>query len=83
MGKTSEELGARDEAFIGSSLAQRRRWSGKLGVSAAELQEAIDAVGACPEDVERYLRNHALPWRSSRQRRTRDAAMRKVRLGGP
>jgi hypothetical protein len=66
MGKTSEELGARDETSVGSShSAQRRRWSEKLGVSAADLQEAIDAVGTCPEDVERYLRDHAQPSRSA------------------
>jgi hypothetical protein len=66
MGKTSEELGAHDETFIGSSHgAQRRRWSEKLGVSAAELEEAINAVGACPEDVERYLRDRARSSRSA------------------
>jgi hypothetical protein len=63
MGKTSKELGARDETSIGSSHSAQRRWSEKLGVSGAELQDAIDAVGTCPEDVERYLRDHAQPSR--------------------
>ena len=63
MGRTSEELGARDETSIGSSHSAHRRWSEKLGVSAAELQEAIDAVGTCPEEVERYLRDRAQPSR--------------------
>jgi hypothetical protein len=66
MGKTSEELGARDETSVGSShSAQRRRWSEKLGVSVAELQEAIDAVGMCPEEIERFLRDRAQPSRSA------------------
>jgi hypothetical protein len=66
MGKTSEELGARDETAIGSSRSvQRRRWSEKLGVSTAELEEAIHAVGPSPGDVERYLRDRAQPPRSA------------------
>jgi hypothetical protein len=66
MGKTSEELGAHDEMFIGSSHSgQRRRGSEKLGVSTAELEEAIHAVGTCPEDVERYLRDRAQSSRSA------------------
>ena len=66
MGRTSEDLGPRDDNSIEpSQSAERRRWSEKLGVSAADLQAAIGAVGTNPEDVERYLRDRAQPSRSA------------------
>jgi hypothetical protein len=66
MAKTSEDLGPRDDNTIESNqTAERRRWSEKLGVSAAELKAAIEAVGTNPEDVERYLRDRAQPSRTA------------------
>jgi len=66
MTKTSADLGPRDDNSIEPSrAAERKRWSEKFGVSAAELQAAVDAVGNNPEDVERYLRDQAQPPRTS------------------
>ena len=60
MGRTSEELGPRDDNSIDArEPADRARWSEKLGVSAADLKAAVDAVGNNPEAVERYLRERA------------------------
>jgi hypothetical protein len=65
MAKTSEDLGPRDDNTIDSQKSDRRRWRAKLGVSADELQAAIDAVGTNSEDVERYLRDRAQPPRTA------------------
>ena len=66
MGKTSDQLGARDDNIIDrDQKSDHRRWSEKLGVSVEELVAAIDAVGSNSEDVERYLRERAQPSRSA------------------
>jgi len=57
--KTTEQLGPHDDNSIESEKRERTRWADKLGVSAAELQTAVAAVGLNPEDVERYLRDRA------------------------
>ena len=63
MTKTTQQLGPHDDNSIESEKRDRARWADKLGISAAELQAAITAVGTKPEDVQRYLRDRAQPAR--------------------
>ena len=63
MTKTTEQLGPHDDNSIESAKRDRSRRADKLGVSPAELQAAITAVGTNPEDIERYLRDRAQPAR--------------------
>ena len=66
MARTSKELGPRDDNTIDiDKSGDRRRWANKLGVSVAELQSAVDAVGTNPQQVERYLRGRAQPSRTA------------------
>ena len=51
MTKTTEQLGPHDDNSIESEKRDRSRWADKLGVSAAELEAAITAVGPNPADI--------------------------------
>lgn len=66
MSRNSEDCGLRDDNFIEpDQKAERQRWSERLGVSAEELQTAVDAMGTNAEAVERYLRDRAQPTRAA------------------